>query len=380
MSIEELNTLDDIEENELKYKKEFGYYPFNVSTWNPTTYFKNRYLLNKVVLSDSDYIPYLYSYEIEDTKLRQLKQKLRIPSNYSCLVTNTGTLSISLITSVLQVLGVKRMLVISPTYYAVLYNCIQKNINIIETHMEHINGKYILPRKHISELLNEIDAIWITNPIYNTGCYYPKDDLDFLKYQIPKHIFIICDDCFAFCGNENIYQFQNVENFIAINDPLKQIMVNGLKFSTISFDEKYKILFNQWSDIICGSLSYSTIQSIDYFNSPQFTALNNILREHYDELNQKFMNLANKFPKMAIDAEIKGHMRMCYFSHLPYDFLDNLDSMYELMKETGASIIPGNRFHFQKTDGFCFRVNMGRECEEFFDSLYRIFDYLSLKT
>ena len=119
-SIQELVTLEDIENNEILFERNYGYLPFNISTWNPSLHFMNTYLLNKVLLSDSDYISYLYSYEIDIDKMQQLKSKIGCFSNMDCLVTNTGTAAITLVTSVLKELGVESVIIVSPSYYAML--------------------------------------------------------------------------------------------------------------------------------------------------------------------------------------------------------------------------------------------------------------------
>lgn len=377
MSIQELLDLEDIEENELRYLKEYGYSPFNVSTWNPSIYFSNKYILNQVKLIPSSYIPYIYSYELDDNRLNLIKKALGSRLDSGCLVTNNGTSAIALVTSVLKEIGIKRLLVISPTYYAILYNCIQKQIELKEIHVSRAQNNYILPIQEICKALDSIDAIWITNPVYNTGIYYTEEDINFLKTQIPQRILLVCDDCFALHGNEFIRYFCDSPNFININDPLKQIMVNGLKFSCITYPSKYQALFEQWSDIICGSLAYSTVQSIDFFISNDFKQLCNNLSNHIFKLNCKLFEIANAFPSISLDKKALGHMHMCYINHLPFDYLQNKEKMYHFMKETGTSIIPGNRFHFPTESQFSFRINLGRECLEFWDALIRIFSYFS---
>lgn len=376
-SIQELVTLEDIENNEILFERKYGYLPFNISTWNPSLHFMNTYLLNKVFLSNSDYISYLYSYEINIDKMQQIKSKIGCSSNMDCLITNTGTAAITLVTSVLKELGVENILIVSPSYYAMLYNCLQKNMTLSELHMIHTKYGYILPQQQISDIIHKVNAIWITNPIYNTGMYYTPDDIEFLKSQLNKDIFLICDDCFSLNGHELIREFCNFKKFIGINDPLKQILVNGLKFATISFSKEFANLFEQWSDIVCGSLSYSTIQSIDFFLSDSFDSLLKSLDIHFKKSENDLNKLIKNFPRALLDSASIGHMKMCYFNDLPADLLQNTKILYKFMEETASSIIPGNRFHFSDATNFCFRINMGRECKEFWDALYNVLKYLS---
>lgn len=378
LGIQELLDLEDIEEAELQYSKKFGYLPFNVSVWNPSDYFSHTYLWNQIQLIPFDFIPYIYSYELDKIQINSVKEKLGGNNKFGCLITNTGTASISLVSSVLKQINVKTILVICPVYYSVLYNFLQKDLQIIKSFLTRTDNGYSLPQKEITKFIDKIDAIWITNPIYNTGTYFTKDDIEFLKTEIPSHIFIICDDCFAPSGFEMIRNLGDHTNFISIHDPLKQIMVNGLKFSCILYPLQYENLFEQWSDIICGSLSYSTVQSMLFFISNNFNKIYFHLSNHFQEMNAHFLKIAQSFPALSIDKDTyNGHMRMCYFPKLPYNYLQGEKHIYQFMEKTGTSLIPGNRFHLSNECGFSFRINYGRECDEFWDSLIQIFCYFS---
>ena len=230
--IQELLDLEDIEESELRYCYEYGYPPFNVSTWNPTEHFSNTYLLNRIQLTPFNYIPYLYSYELNQLQLHATKENLGANNNYGCIIANTGTSAISLVTSVLKEIGIKRILIICPVYYSVLYNFLHKGILTAKLYLERMENGYRLPQTHITKMLNDIDAIWITNPIYNTGYYLKEEDIEFLRTKIPSRIMIICDDCFAANGHELIRNFKDHSNYISIHDPLKQIMVNYIVFKS----------------------------------------------------------------------------------------------------------------------------------------------------
>lgn len=378
LNIQELVDLEDIEKNEWRYSKKYGYSPFNVSTWNPSQYFSHTFLLNRIQLLPFNYIPYIYSYELDKSQLNITKGNLGASNCYGCTITNSGTSSITLVTSVLKQMDVKRMLVICPVYYSVIYNFIQKGLQVIKAYLIRTDNGYQLPHQEILACINNIDAIWLTNPIYNTGFYLAKEDIAFLKSKIPSRIIIICDDCLAVNGHEMIRNFRDTNNYISIHDPLKQILVNGLKFSCILYPFQYEHIFEQWSDIVCGSLSYSTVQSMNFFNSENFTKIRLQLYKHFQEMSTQLEDIAKEFPSLSIDNNIyNSHMQMCYFPNLPYNFLQSKETMYQFMEKTGASLIPGNRFHFPNQCGFSFRINYGRECNEFWDALIQIFCYLS---
>lgn len=50
LEVQELLNLDDIESEEMLYLKKYGYFPFNVSTWNPSSYFSQKFLDHQLEL------------------------------------------------------------------------------------------------------------------------------------------------------------------------------------------------------------------------------------------------------------------------------------------------------------------------------------------
>ena len=377
IEVQELLNLDDIESEEMLYLKKYGYFPFNVSTWNPSSYFSQKFLDHQLELPSLDYISYIYSYELNHNLINTVESNLG-GNNLGCTIVNTGTSAISLVTSVLKQVHVKRVLLVCPIYYSVIYNFLEKGIAVDNVYMHRKNNGYALPREEIMNKIAEVDAIWITNPIYNTGIYLDIDDINFLKCAIPSRITLICDDCFANCGMEMVRYLGSRPQYISIHDPLKQIMINGLKFSCVLYSLQYEHIFEQWSDIVCGSLSYSTLQSVEFFISEKFKQIRLELQSHFLKMDKYFEELSREFPLISIDnRDHLGHMRMCYMHHLPFDFLEDKENLHNFIDETGTSIIPGNRFHFSNNCGFCFRVNYGRECSEFWDALIQIFIYLS---
>lgn len=376
LEIQELLTLKDLEIQEAQYEQNFGFPPFNISTWNPSEDFLNLNLLNKVQLNSSDFIHYLYSYELNPYKLDCVKSRLGFSDNKGMLITNSGTSAISLVTAVLYQLGLKRILVISPTYYSVLYNCTQLQMDIKEIHMIHNENGYFLPRHEIEKSLTHVDAIWLTNPIYNTGVGYSDEDKSYLEKVVLPSKFLICDECFALTGNELSYAFSKHVNYIGIYDPMKQIMINGLKFACIVFDEKYQHLFNDWSDIICGSLSYSTIQGIDFFCKSSFFDLADTVNAVNKATREKLNKIIKRYSQCFLDKNCSGHMQMCYFPTIEHNCFRKVCHLKDFIWSTGISLIPGDRFHFNPNDGFCFRINLARDCNFFFDAIYRTLDYL----
>lgn len=359
--IQELLTLDDIEEAEAHYQTCYGRPPFKLSDWNPSLYYENHTLLNSVLFPlQAPLIDYIYSYDLEEAQLSQIAEKLTGSTLCKPFITNSGTASIALTTSVLAALSCKRLLVISPTYFAVFYNCIQKGIGIREIHMLHVNQSYCLPRQDIISVIGDVDAIWITSPIYNTGIYMDNADIQFLSEYVLPGKYLIADESFCENGAELARQFGNSSHFIGIYDPMKQFLLNGAKFSAIMIPSDLYTIFCQWSDIICGSLSYSTLHAMRFFMSPESEQLSRRLRAENRLIQEKVRKTVSVFPDIFLDEASFGHMMMCYVPKIPANYLTDYADILQFQNMTGVSVIPGMRFHFPNQAGFAFRINAAR--------------------
>lgn len=375
--IQELLDLEDIEDCEEIYHRTFGYPPFNISTWDPSQEFMQQVLLNKVPLeSDLEYINYRYSYDLPESQLEHTLLKLGGGSDQDVLITNSGTSSIDLVLSCLEQLSVKCLLIVSPTYFSVFYNGLQKGYQILEQHMVADSDGYHIPKMQILEHFDEMDAIWITNPVYNTGVIYTQEDIRFLTEYILPYKYLVADECFCLNGFELVRHLKH-ENFIGIYDPLKQVMINGIKFSAIIHHKRYCSLFRRWSDIINGSLSYSVMQALRFYLAKDFDQLS----QHILSANKKTLDYVQRQVQQAsgisLDSSVRGHLMMVYLPEHGFNLLQQKEAIQAFIFRTGASLIPGNRFHFPQEQGFSFRVNLARDCTEFRAALERILNDLS---
>ena len=376
---DELLRLEEIEQAEEQYERNYGCAPFSLSTWNPSDYYRNTYLLNQTALpAQSEFINYIYSYELDARLLKECSRQLTGAEDAEVMITNSGTASIALVTSVLSALELHHILVISPTYFSVLYNSRQKGFTISELHALHRQGRYLLPKEDILRLLADIDALWITNPIYNTGVYMESEDKDFLLNHVLPDKYVVADECFCVSGRELMRELHGHPHFISIYDPMKQFLINGIKFSAVVFPSRLENMFNQWSDVVCGSLTTSTVQALRFFLSPAADRLFQVLRKADKEIQSQIKSVVSKYTDAELDDGVDGHMMMCYIPKLPTNHLRTMEDFYKFQVDTGVSVIPGTRFHFPEQDGFAFRINLARyDPVRFQRALMRALSYLT---
>lgn len=377
--IQELLTLEEIEQAEKLYQDTYGFPPFSLSTWNPSFYYRNTYLLNRVILPPNlEVIDYIYPYELNEELSTACRRKLVGAEDAGIIYTNSGTTSISLVVSVLAAMNLRRILIISPTYFAVLHNCVQRKMDVYETHMIRNEDGYQLPRESILRELENIDVLWLTNPVYNTGVYMNSADIVFLQKEILPKVYVVVDECF--CGNqyELSRNFYNDPHFIGIYDPMKQFLINGAKFSPIIIPPQLEDLFCQWSDIVCGSLAASSVQAMKFFVSSEADALLQVLRQADKCIQKEVRTITLNYTDVFLDGCVDGHMMMCYLPDLYSNYLHTFHDFFRFQEKTGTSIISGPRFHFPDQSGFMFRINLARYDPIYFkNALNHVLSYLT---
>lgn len=357
--IQELLTLEEIEHAEEEYEAIYGVPPFSLSTWNPSLYYRKTYLFNRVLLPlQTEFIDYIYSYDLDSKLTSACREKIAGTTSTDIVVTNSGTASISLVTSVLSAMGLRRIMIVSPVYFAVLYNCTQKQLDICETHMIRSEDGYHIPREVI--LKKNFDVLWLTNPVYNTSVYMNDDDCTFLQEHILPKAYLVVDECFCKSGAELSRKFLNDPHFIGIYDPMKQFLINGSKFSVITIPPNLGNIFYQWSDVVCGGLTASTVQAMKFFLSPESNNLLQTLQQADMDIQKEVRIIASKYSDTFLDNNVDGHMMMCYLPKLKADYLNTFRDFCRFQAKTGVSIIPGSRFHFPNEAGFMFRINLAR--------------------
>lgn len=359
--IQELLTLEEIEQAEKLYQNTYGVPPFPLSTWNPSQYYRDTYLLNRVILPPHmELIDYIYPYELNAELSAICRKKLVGAEDASVIYTNSGTASISLVVAVLSAMNLRRILIVSPTYFAIFHNCIQRQMDVHEIHMIRNEDRYTLPKEKILEELENIDVLWVTNPVYNTGVYMGLADQTFLQEQILPKRYVVIDECFCRSHGELSRSFYKYPHFIGIQDPMKQFLINGAKFSPIIIPAELEDLFCQWSDTVCGSLATSSVQAMEFFVSPDADRLLHVLRQA-DKRIQKDVRIAvSKYSGIFLDDCVDGHMMMCYLPKLEANYLRTFHDFYQFQEKTGTSIISGPRFHFPDQNGFMFRINLAQ--------------------
>ena len=362
-------SLMEIEQAESRFKNLMGQLPFSLSGWNPSEFYRNICMPAKFSFPErTELVNYIYYYDLSADTVKSLCKKMFDNEFLNISVTNSGTSSISLVTSVLSSIGLKRILTVNPTYFSLFYNCTQKQLVCTELDILRTETGYQLPQRAILDNLNDNDVLWLTNPVYNTSVYLQEQDILFLQEQVLPRKYVVADECFCKNGLELGRRLGQNKHFIGIYAPTKSLLVNGAKFSVILVPPELKSCFCRWSDVVCGGLAASTLQAISYFMSPEADLLKRHLDDVHAETLKKVSRILSQYDDVLVDNASNGHIIMCYVPKLSAHYLYSAEDFFLFQTQTGASIIPGVYFRFSAQAGFMFRINLSRYEPHLFES------------
>ncbi|HVU98512.1 MAG TPA: pyridoxal phosphate-dependent aminotransferase [Puia sp.] len=213
---------------------------------------------------------YLFPYE-----QLQLKEQIRgfLETSYhlhykddDLTISPSSTVSISLVTSALHLLGCKRLLVITPAYFSLLTNIKKLPFEIVYHHLFNREG-FDLRLGQLETLVVEqyIDAVFLTDPVYSTGVDFIESSYARLVDICNKnHSWLIVDHSLGGLnwngGNKlmpagKMKVLAGCEKYCFIDSLSKRLLINGIKFSTIFGSAAIIDGIDRTSDSLYGALN-----------------------------------------------------------------------------------------------------------------------------
>jgi len=378
-SLKEMDFLQDIKSIEKEYEINYRHKPLNVSDWNPSTEFKEKVQYLMKMEDGFNPIDYIFSYTFDKNSHNKILEKLgynNCLNERAILITPNGSSYIRNVLHWLKENKLTQLLTISPTYFTVFYGCYDNSIKYRELFLHRKNGYFYIDEQELFNVINDdIDAIWITNPVYCTSTYFDEYMVNIFIKILEMGKYIISDESLCTSGHELLRKLGNYKKFIGIYSPHKSICVNGNKFSLITFSTEESILFNDWVVALSGNLLISNGIAVNHFLSKNFeiysTAFNHEVESNF--LKLKTFLLENN---IDYDYQAEGYLVTLYFSNIEGEKGYNNLFLKKLIYNTGTTLIPGIRNHFSPNLGFCFRVNLCSLTDKMLYALKRLIIYL----
>jgi histidinol-phosphate/aromatic aminotransferase/cobyric acid decarboxylase-like protein len=379
----EITLIDEIDDLARDYARRHGTEPIYVSHWDPS-----EEVIAKLAGLFPEFprrspVPYTFSYLLK----RRPKHWPRIleglgfseaviaRGDVAAQAFENGTSSISAVANWLKVVGIKRVVLLSPYYFAVPYNLRRLGLTVREVYLPRINGQYALP----SDLkIDPSEALWVTHPVYNTGVYSLEDSVSKLISIADNGSVVVADESLGVPPSRLASALGGHQNFIGVYTPHKAICMNGMKFSMVVYHPGTGDTFDHWSDILSGGLSLSAIAATEHFVRPEFTTYRDRFWEILDETRAWHSGIISKYSNiLSTDVGARGHFLSVYVPALRAELGNDLLFLREMLERTRCTVIPGIRSGFDPASGFSFRVCLAQDSAKFRGALESLYGYLA---
>lgn len=377
-TLREMDFLQDIKSIQKEYLSNYGHMPFNVSDWNPSNEFKLKIQHISEMENCFNSIDYIFSYTFDQNSHNNILKKLGYDNSSddrAVLITPNGSSSIRNVLHWLKENQYNKLLTISPTYFTVFCGCNDFDIECKEIFLYRDNYSFLANENELFNNVNQVDAIWITSPIYCTSTYFENDMIsNFIKILEMGKV-IVADESLCTSGHELIRKLGKYKNFVGIYSPHKSVCINGNKFSVITYTKEEDLIFNDWVVALSGNLLVSNGIAVNHFLSNDFEKYSNAFNH---EINSNFTKLKALLKELNVDYDCNanGYLVTLYFHNISGNEGYNNSFLKKLIFSTGTTMIPGIRNHFGNDLDFCFRINLCCLNTNMYHSLKRLILYL----
>jgi aspartate/methionine/tyrosine aminotransferase len=371
--LNELLFIDELDKLADAYYGRHGHHLVNVSHWDPSEETINCFRTLFPPLCPVDPICYRYSYLLE--RMPQVLNNLGFANkDVAGLVTENGTTAIVTVSNWLMLNNIREVILLRPYYFPTLHNIQRLGIRVRPMVLPRVDSLYRLPR---NLGLGKGVALWLTNPIYNTGVHSIELDTEELKRIADSGVIVVADEALALRPSPISKWLGGHENFVGIYSPHKAICMNGLKFAVTAFHRKHENSFDDWSDVLSGGLGISAIAAIEHFLTDAYDLYLVAFNSRIEATRQWHSQLLRKHGSfIETDVDAKGHFLSVYFPDIHPQLGEDLEFLEQLIEETGCTILPGNRSGFDFERGFCFRINLAQDSRQFRIALPQLYRFL----
>lgn len=346
----------------------------NISHWNSSRKYQ-EYISKYIRLNyEKDIFNYMYTYDIPFELRQNIIKKLGCLNlkNTMCLLTSSSTQSILNIINYLKLFNYHKLCLLTPAYFSVEESCKIMRMPYEKKCLLFSDNEYIIPFEDI--LNNKYDVVWLTSPVYSTGMSFSSMQISKIKNLIDLGILVIADESLALPGQELVYKIPINKYFFSIFSPHKPLFINNIKFSGILCPKENDDFFEQWIDVLSGSLLQSNIIAISHYLSENYQDCLEQSIKWFKKGNDIINMVLSQFPHSYCDTTGINPYKCIYLEPQNGKNLNELDNIFQLISKQFISYIPGVYNGFEKNVQ-CFRVNMSFDAMELENALYRILQY-----
>lgn len=321
-----------------------------------------------------DYLYSAYLPEIEGFIKGNLANQLA--ERVSVRLAHNATTAISTSLRAMKQSGKKRVLFITPNYFASLETIDRCGFSSSYVHIYPDDNQDIAFHKIVEGIKNQHpDIIMVCNPFFCLGMSLNKDQWKNLATIVnQKEGILFCDNAIGGVSvdSKKFYPvpeklFENIslfERFVLIDSPSKRFLLNGLKLSVVYDNADLANLIDSETDISSGGINADQVSIAKHFYSDKYRSeldkvtsyISKTISENVQFLNSAF---SNRRLKLVFSGE-------GWFACLHnQDMTPNESEMLarKLLAEEEVFFIPLHHFLFHESAGSGFRVNLLKEME-----------------
>lgn len=344
----------------------------NISYWNAAKKYQ-EYILKYIHLCpEKNIFNYKYTYDIPYELRQEITKKLgcRNEQDTMCLLTSSSTQSIMNIINYLKLFNYRRLCILTPAYFSVEECCKILEMPYEKKNLLLLDREYIIPIEEI--LNNDYDAVWLTSPVYSTGIVFSPLQICNIKRIVESGILVIADESLALPGQELLNKIPISKHFFSIVSPHKPLYINSIKFSAILCPEENDDFFEQWIDVLSGSLLYGNILAISHYLSENYQHCVGKSNKWFCKGLIMIKEILERFPFAYCDTSSIGPYKSIYLK--TYKNINDIRNIKQLINTQFVSYIPSAYNGFDN-DIQCFRINMSLDTMELGNALYRILQF-----
>jgi histidinol-phosphate/aromatic aminotransferase/cobyric acid decarboxylase-like protein len=351
-----------------------GARPVNLSYWNTKSEYQAG--LGKILKYDSEQDLFDYHYYLSEGTEKPVALKLGF-SDADCENLRIAPLSQSTIAiPTISAFFSRRNLsvgIIRPAYFTVEVCCQDFKVpcTVFDDYEEDINEKL-----DVQKLLDsDCDAFWFTSPINSMSIYFKLLVIKGIQKLLDAGKIVVLDESLCLNGMELARKFGMQENLIYIYSPHKALGLQGIKFSATVVHKNFYDEIDDIQDYYGGSLNYSCQQGASHFITKNYDQCIAFYKDYYQKNLKIAREIIQKYDFAHVSPETEGHYAMIFLDW-PIDDEVFVNSMKNLMKESGYFVFPGIMQDFDTSKRFCFRINLLLNRRDIEKGLNVILEYL----
>lgn len=351
-----------------------GARPVNLSYWNTGSEYQSA--LRKILKCDTEQDLFDYHYYLPEGSEKPIALKLGFSDgdceNLCIAPLTQSTIAIPAIIAFLARHNM-RLGIIRPAYFTVEECCKDFKVpcTVFDDYEEDINEKFDAQRL----LDSGCQAFWFTSPINSMSIYFKDHVIKEIQKILDAGKVIVLDESLCMNGMELARKFGMQENLIYIYSPHKALGLQGIKFSATVVHKKFYDENDDIQDYYGGSLNYSCQQGASHFITKNYDQCIAFYKDYYQKNLKIAREIIQKYDFAHVSSEIAGHYAMIFLDW-PIDDEVFVNSMKNLMKESGYFVFPGIMQDFDTSKRFCFRINLLLNRRDIEKGLNVILEYL----